>query len=74
MEINEWQQGHQTRFKAKKKNSLFHVVGLFLEVVGRSRTNACPDQAVKTVCWFFSEVVVRSRTNVCPDQGLKTLC
>jgi hypothetical protein len=48
--------------------------GFFSEVVAKSRTNACPDQVVKTVCWFFSEVVARSRTNACPNQGLKTLC
>jgi hypothetical protein len=34
--INEWQQGHQTRFEAKKKNSLFYATSLFSEVVGGS--------------------------------------
>ncbi len=33
-----------------KRARLF--AGLFSEVVARSRTNVCPDQAGKTLCWF----------------------
>jgi hypothetical protein len=59
---------------------LFHIKGsrlfasLFSEVVAKSRTNACPDQVFKTLCWVFLEIVARSRTNVCLDQVLKNLC
>jgi hypothetical protein len=28
-------------------------VGFFSEVLARSKTNACPDQGLKIVCWFF---------------------
>ncbi len=28
-------------------------VGFFSKVLARSRTNACPDQGLKIVCWFF---------------------
>jgi hypothetical protein len=49
-------------------------VGFFSKIVARLRTNACLDQAVKTVCWFFSGVVVKSRTNACLDQVIKTVC
>ncbi len=46
----------------------------FLEVLARSRTNACPDPGLKTLCWFFLEVLARSRTNGCRDQWLKIVC
>jgi hypothetical protein len=44
-------------------------IGLFSEVVGRSRTNACSDYVVKNVYFtgLSSEVVGRSKTNACPD-------
>jgi hypothetical protein len=49
--------------------------GYFLEVFARSRTNACPDQRLKTFFLvFFIEVLARSRTNACPNQGLKIVC
>jgi hypothetical protein len=32
---------------------LFHAASLFSKVVGRSRTNACPNQGLNTLCWFF---------------------
>jgi hypothetical protein len=28
-------------------------VGYFSEVVAKSVTNVCPDQVLKTFCWFF---------------------
>jgi hypothetical protein len=34
-----------------KRSRLF--AGLFSEVIARSINNACPDQTIKTVCWFF---------------------
>jgi hypothetical protein len=27
--------------------------GFFSKVLTRSKTNACPDQGLKIVCWFF---------------------
>jgi hypothetical protein len=34
-----------------KRSRLF--ASFFSKVVGRLRTNACPDQRLKILCWFF---------------------
>ncbi len=47
----------------------------FSEFVAKSKTNACPNQGLKTLWWFFFlEVIDRSKTNVCLDQVFKTFC